>query len=156
MPFQPLQDSDSDKPRLADLGLLVIRLLGVATYFYYQLATQLGEAVRHLWDGVEWGLAGQLAERGLPMPSVAAAAAVGLEAVSMLGLSLGFFTRINALFLALLTGFVLFSAISLSPTLNPQALALYVAIFAGFACGGGGRLSLDFLLAGRRARRRAV
>lgn len=156
MPFQPLQDSDPDQPRPADLGLLVIRLLTVAAFTYYQLATQSGLALGHLWDGVEWSLVAQLTELGTPAPSAVAAVATGLCAANLLGLLFGFFTRINALLLALMTGFVLFSAVSLSPTLNPQALVLYLAVFIGFACGGGGKLSLDFLLAGRRARRRAV
>ena len=154
MPFQPLQDSDPDKPRLADFGLFVIRAFSAATFFYYQLWNLLGEAVSHAWDAAQWDLVGQLSERGLPMPDVIAVAAVGLLAVALLGVFLGFFSRFNALLFFLMTGFVLFSAINLSPTLNPQALALYLAIFAGFACGGGGRLSLDHLLADRRARRR--
>ena len=57
---------------------------------------------------------------------------------------------------ALIIGFVLFSALNLSPTLNPQTLALYLGVFLGLACGGAGRISLDHLLAGRRARKRAV
>jgi uncharacterized membrane protein YphA (DoxX/SURF4 family) len=156
MPFQPLQDSDPDKPCLADLGLLVIRLLAVATFTYYQLNRQLHLAVDHLWEGADWDLVSQLAERGLPSPDLIAAAAVGIQIVTLLGVVLGIFTRINALLFALMIGFVLFSAISLSPSLNPQALALYLAIFLGLACGGAGRLSLDHLLAGRRARKRAV
>jgi len=156
MPFHPLQDSDPDKPRLADLGLLIIRLLSVATFFYYQLVELLGKAVSHIWDASDWDLVGQLSERGLPMPGVIAVAGVGFLAISLLGVFLGFFSRFNALLVVLMTGFVLFSAIILSPTLNPQALVLYLAIFAGFSCGGGGRLSLDYLLADRRARRRGT
>lgn len=156
MPFQPLQDSDPDKPRLADLGLLVIRLLAVATFAYYQLVHQFHFAVDYLWDGAEWDLVGQLAERGLPYADIVASASVGLQIATLLGVVLGIFTRINALFFALMMGFILFSAINLSSSLNPQALALYLTIFLGLACGGAGRLSLDHLLAGRRARKRAV
>lgn len=156
MPFQPLQDSDPDKPRLADLGLLVIRLLAVATFAYYQLVHQFHFAVDYLWDGAEWDLVGQLAERGLPYADIVASASVGLQIATLLGVVLGIFTRINALFFALMMGFTLFSAINLSSSLNPQALALYLTIFLGLACGGAGRLSLDHLLAGRRARKRAV
>ena len=156
MPFHPLQDSDPDKPRLADLGLLVIRLLAAATFFYYQLGGQLGKALAHIWDAAEWDLVGQLAALGLPMAGTIAAVAIGLQAVTLLGVVLGFFTRFNALLFALMAGFVLVAAINLSPTLNPQALALYLGIFTAFACGGGGRLSLDHLLAGRRARRRSA
>ena len=155
MPFQPLQDSDPDKPCLADLGLLVIRLLAVATFTYYQLNRQFHLAVDHLWEGADWDLVSQLADRGLPSPDLIAAA-VGIQIVTLLGVVLGIFTRINAFLFTLMIGFLLFSAIDLSPSLNPQALALYLAIFLGLACGGAGRLSLDHLLAGRRARKRAV
>src|SRR5690606_26080659 len=119
MPFHPLQDDSTDKPRLADLGLLVIRFLSVATFSYYQLAGQLGRALAHVWDGTAWDLAEQLAGRGLPVPGVIAAAAVVLAATTLLGALLGFLTRLNALVFALLTGFVLLSGITLSPTLNP-------------------------------------
>jgi uncharacterized membrane protein YphA (DoxX/SURF4 family) len=156
MPFQPLQDSDPDRPRLADLGLLVIRLLAVATFAYYQLVRQLHLAVDFLWEGAEWDLVSQLAGLGLPSPDLIASASVGLQIVTLLGVVFGIFTRINALLFALMIGFVLFSAISLSASLNPQALALYLAIFLGLACGGAGRLALDHLLVGRRARKRAV
>ena len=156
MPFQPLQDSDPDKARLADLGLLVIRILAVATFAYYQLVSQFHLAVDYLWDGADWDLVSQLAERGLPYPHIVASASVGLQIATLLGVFLGIFTRINALLFALMMGFVLLSAVNLSASLNPQALALYLTIFLGLACGGGGRLSLDHLLAGRRARKRAV
>ncbi|MBU6179347.1 MAG: hypothetical protein KGR69_06765 [Verrucomicrobia bacterium] len=156
MSFQPLQDSDPDRVRPSDLGLLVIRVLTVAAFTYYQLAKQLGLALGHLWDATDWNLVTQLTERGVPSPSAVAAVATGLSAANLLGLLFGFLTRINALLLTLMTGFILFSAVSLSPTLNPQALSLYLGVFAGFCCGGAGRLSLDFLFAGHRARRRAV
>lgn len=156
MSFQLLQDSDPDRPRLADLGLLTIRFFSVAIFVYYQLANQFEQAIDHVWDEAAWSLVDQFAERGLPAPGMLAPLATVLMATSLLGVLLGFFTRLNALLFALMTGFALLSAISLSPTLNPQALALYLGIFAGFACGGGGRFSLDHLLAGRRARRRTA
>ncbi len=156
MPFQPLQDSDPDKPRLADLGLLVIRLLAVATFAYYQLVRQFHLCVDYLWDGADWDLVSQLAELGLPYADIVATGSIGLQIATLLGVVLGIFTRINALLFTLMMGFVLFSAITLSASLNPQTLALYLAIFLGLACGGAGCLSLDHLLAGRRARKRAV
>jgi uncharacterized membrane protein YphA (DoxX/SURF4 family) len=156
MLFQPIQDSNPDRPRLADLGLLVIRLFAVATFAYYQLARQFHFAVDFLWDGADWELVGQLAGRGFSSPEGIAVATVGLQIVTLLGVVLGIFTRISALLFALMTGFVLFTPITLSPSLNPQALALYLSIFLGLACGGAGRLSLDHLLADRRARNRAV
>jgi len=124
MLFQPIQDSNPDRPRLADLGLLVIRLFAVATFAYYQLARQFHFAVDFLWDGADWELVGQLAGRGFSSPEGIAVATVGLQIVTLLGVVLGIFTRISALLFALMTGFVLFTPITLSPSLNPQALAL--------------------------------
>jgi uncharacterized membrane protein YphA (DoxX/SURF4 family) len=74
--------------------------------------------------------------------------------VALAGVVSGLFTRISAFLALLVVGFLFFSGVALSATLNPQALVLYLSIFAGLACGGGGRLSLDHLLAGRRARKR--
>ena len=119
MPFHPLQDSKSDHSQLADLGLLVIRLLTAATFAYYQLVHHLQLALAHLWDGSEWNLVSQFTERGFPLPSILAASAIGLFAANLLGFLLGFFTRFNSLLLALMTVVVLLSAISLSPPLNP-------------------------------------
>lgn len=156
MLFQSIEESDPDRPRLADLGLLVIRLFAAASFAYYQLARQFHLAVDFLWDGADWELIGQLAGRGFSSPEGMAVAAIGLQIMTLLGVVLGIFTRISALLFALMTGFVLFTPITLSPSLNPQALVLYLSIFLGLACGGAGRLSLDHLLADRGARKRAV
>lgn len=156
MNFQPLQDNDPDRLRPADFGLLVIRCLVAVVYAYYQLAGMVRSAVDHVWSDANWGLVGQFQERGFPASNVLAVAFVALQSATLLGCLLGFLTRFNALVFALMTGFALLSALDLSPTLNPQGLALYLAVFAGLACGGGGRISLDHLLAGRRARRQAV
>lgn len=142
--------SASDRPRLADLGLLTIRLFTVLTFAYYQLAHQLRQAIDHLWEEAPWSLVSQLGDRGLPSPELLAPLGIALMTTTLMGVLLGFLTRLNALLFALMTGFVLFSALSLSPTLNPQTLALYLGVFLGFAGGGAGRLSLDHLLAGRR------
>jgi uncharacterized membrane protein YphA (DoxX/SURF4 family) len=154
MPFQPLPDTGPEKPQLTDLGLLVIRVVTVTIFFYYQLRTQLTSAQNFIWDAGEWDLIKQLGAKGLPMPDMVAAGGIAIFTISLLGVFLGFFTRINALVLTLLTGFVLLTPIILSATLNPQSLALYVGLFAGLACGGGGRLSLDYSLANHRERRR--
>lgn len=155
MPFQPLPEADSNRSALVDLGILVTRVLAVVAFFYYQLRHQLALAIDHLWDGAEWDLVGQIVELGLPVAEVVASASVGLLATALLGTITGFFARLNALVVLAICGFVLLSGLNLSPSLNPQALVLYLAVFAGLACGGAGRLSLDHLLAGRRARRRA-
>jgi uncharacterized membrane protein YphA (DoxX/SURF4 family) len=154
MPFQPLPDTGPEKPHLSDLGLLLIRVITVAIFFYYQMGHQLSLGIDFIWDAGEWDLVTQLTDKGFPAPSVLALSSVAVLTISLLGVLLGIFTRINALILALLSGVILLAPIILSTTLNPQSLALYVGLFAGLACGGGGRLSLDYALANRRERRR--
>ena len=154
MPFQPLSDNDPDKLQPGDLGLLIIRVITVAIFSYYQLGSQLSHAVDYVWDNGEWDLVNQLAGKNLPFPSIVTLAAVAILTISLLGVLIGIFTRFNALILTILSGFILIAPIILSATLNPQSLALYVGLFAGLALGGGGRLSLDYALANRRERRR--
>ncbi len=155
MRFLPIPDNEPKLSRSGDLGLLALRLVTVATSFYYQLSTELRRANDHLWNDSDWPLVAQLLEWGLAAP-VALTAAIGalvLTATSTLGLLLGFFTRANAFVFAALTVVVLLSGIALSPTLKPQSLVLYLAISACLVCAGGGRISLDHLLKGRSARR---
>ncbi len=154
MAFHPLPDSGPEKPKLIDLGLFIIRIFSAAAFFYYQLREQLSLAQNYIWESGQWTLIEQLTGKGLPLPHVVAVAAVALFSISLLGVLVGIFTRINGLILTLMTGFVLLAPLILSPTLNPQSLALYIGVFAGLASGGGGRLSLDYFLADRRAKRR--
>jgi uncharacterized membrane protein YphA (DoxX/SURF4 family) len=154
MPFQPLPDTGPEKPHPGDFGLLLIRIITVAIFFYYQLGTQLALAIDFIWDAGEWDLVTQLTDKGSPAPNVVALLSVAILTIALLGVLIGIFTRINGLILTLLTGFILLAPIILSATLNPQSLALYVGLFAALALGGGGRLSLDYALANRRERRR--
>ena len=154
MPFQLLPDTGPEPPRPSDFGLLIIRIITVAIFFYYQHVAQMALGIDFVWDAGEWDLVTQLTDRGLPSPAVLALVSVVVLTISLLGLVLGIFTRINALILALFVGFILLAPIILSATINPQALTLYLGLFIGLALGGGGRLSLDYALANRRERRR--
>ena len=154
MPFQLLPDTGPEPPLPSDFGLLIIRIITVAIFFYYQHVAQMALGIDFVWDAGEWDLVTQLTDRGLPSPAVLALVSVAVLTISLLGLVLGIFTRINALILALFVGFILLAPIILSATLNPQALTLYLGLFIGLALGGGGRLSLDYALANRRERRR--
>lgn len=154
MPFLPLSDNGPDKLQAGDLGLLIIRVIAIAIFSYYQLGGQLSHAIDYVWNNGEWDLINQLADKHLPAPSSLALVAVAILTVTLFGALLGIFTRINALLLALLCGFILFAPLTLSTTLNPQTLALYVGLFIGLAFGGGGQLSLDYALENRRERRR--
>lgn len=154
MSFQPLPDTGPKKPESVDFGLFVIRGLAVAAFFYYQLASQLLSAKSLLWDSGEWELVNQLERKGLPMPDILSISAILLLATALLGIGLGFFTRLNSLLVTLIVGFVLIAPITLSTTLNPQALVLYLTVFAGLTISGAGRLSLDNALQNRRDRRK--
>lgn len=151
MSFYLMPEEGRKAPPFADLALLVIRLLTVAAFFYYQLVGQIHSGFHHLWNRREWDLADQFQERGLPQAGLLAVLAVLAAAAAALGIAFGFLTRLNGFLLMALAGWALFSTIPLSPALNPQATVLYLGVFAGFACGGAGRFSLDYLLAGRRA-----
>ncbi|NLT71500.1 MAG: DoxX family protein [Verrucomicrobiaceae bacterium] len=154
MPFQPLPDRGPDKIHLSDVGLLLIRIAPVAIFSYYQLGSQLSQAIEFIWDGREWDLVLQLDEKGFPAAAILAPVAIAIFTIALLGVLVGIFTRINAFLLTVLSGFILLTPVILSATLNPQATTLYLGFFAGLACGGGGRLSLDYALATRRERRR--
>lgn len=154
MPFQPLPDTGPAKPTASDFGLALIRLLTSTTFLYYQLFDQLMSLKQYVWDKAEWDLAAQLAERGLHYSGPIAAVMIIAMTLSFLALVVGIFTRINALVLLVITGFIFITPLELSTTLNPQSLALYLSIFLAFACGGAGRVSLDYFLAGKKAKRK--
>jgi uncharacterized membrane protein YphA (DoxX/SURF4 family) len=154
MPFHPLPDTGPEKPKSSDFGLLLIRVLTAATFFYYQLFDQLGFAKKFIWEKESWDLIDQLNTEGLHYTGPIAVILVAALTLSFLGLVAGVFTRINALVLLVITGFVFITPLELSPTLNPQSLALYLSLFLAFAIGGAGRVSLDFFMAGKKANRK--
>ena len=153
MAFQALHDPAPERSASSDVGLLLIRLLPALAFVYYQLAAQLRLAADHVWDGTGWELVDELAAIGAPSPELAAPVGLGILAAALGGVVAGLFTRLSALLALLVVGFLLFTGVGLSTSLVPQTLVLYLSVLAGLACGGGGRLSLDHLLAGRRRRR---
>lgn len=156
MPFRPLPETGPEKPQSPDLALLMIRFVAVVSFFYYQFIEQIRLAVQFVWNKVDWGLVDQVADKGLPFPGVISVAAVLVMAASLLGVALGIFSRINGLILTVLTGIILIVPIDLSTRLSPQSLVLYLAIFLGIALGSAGRLSLDYQLAGRKAKKKGA
>ena len=152
MSFRSLEEPESASPHLADAGLLLIRVFAVFAFFYYQLAAQLREAFARFWEGAEWDLVGQLEALHLPAPGLSAALGAGILALALAGVATGLYTRLGAFLALVAVLFLLLSGVVLAPSLTPQALVLYLGIFAGLTAGGGGRLSLDHLLAGRRRR----
>lgn len=153
MPFQPLPDKGPKRPGPPDFGLLVIRVLTVATFSYYQLLELLGEAKGRVWEKAEWDLVDQFQELGLPSPAVLSVVFVILLLIALISIVIGIFTRINALVLLVIMAGILMVPITFSPSLTPQTLVLYIAVFLGLALGGAGKASLDHRLAGRRKKK---
>lgn len=150
MAFQALHDPAPERSVSSDLGLLLIRLLPALAFFYYQLAAQLRRAADYVWDGTSWELIDELGALGAPSPELAAIVGLGVMTAALGGIVAGLFTRLSALLSLFVVGFLLFTGVGLSTSLVPQTLVLYLSVLAALAFCGGGRLSLDHLLAGRR------
>ena len=150
MPFQPLPDQSPEKPNSSDFGLFIVRFISVSAFVYYQLLDQLNLVRLFVWEKAEWPLIDQIRDMNLPMPELIAPTLIIVLAISLFGISLGIFTRINSLILFILTAFILLAPLDLSPTLTRQALVLYLALFLALACGGAGRVSLDYLMTGKK------
>tara|TARA_R110002096_G_scaffold40688_25_gene110415 strand:- start:2642 stop:3106 length:465 start_codon:yes stop_codon:yes gene_type:complete len=150
MPFQPLPDQSPEKPNSSDFGLFIVRFISVSAFVYYQLLDQLNLVRLFVWEKAEWPLIDQIRDISLPMPELIATTLILALAISLFGISLGIFTRINSLILFILTAFILLAPLDLSPTLTRQALVLYLALFLALACGGAGRVSLDYLMTGKK------
>lgn len=154
MPFQPLPDTGPAKPQSPDLALLVIRFFAALAFLYYQFYEQVRNAINFVWSKTEWDLVSQLEEKSLPFASLLTVVVVALMSIALIAIALGIFSRINGLIAALITGFILIAPLDLGTRLNPQALVLYLAIFLGITLGGAGKISLDYHLAGRKAKRK--
>ena len=150
MPFQPLPDQSPEKPNSSDFGLFIVRFISVSAFVYYQLLDQLNLVRLFVWEKAEWPLIDQIRDMNLPMPELIAPTLIIVLAISLFGISLGIFTRINSLILFILTAFILLAPLDLSPTLAGQARVRYLAVFIALACGGAGRVSLDYLMTGKK------
>lgn len=154
MPFQPLADKTDEKPVSLDLGFLILRLVAVFAFIYYELAAELRNALHFVWEQAEWPLIDQISEKGLPLPGVLSVIFVALVTIALLGIAIGIFSRINGILLVVATGLLLLVPIDFGSSPTPQTLVLFAGIFFAVAIGGAGKLSLDYKLAGRKARRK--
>ena len=152
MPFQFSKNQNPESPLAPDFSLLIIRVITVLALGYYQIFSHLKSVWELLWEQKEWALIAQIEALKLPFPSAITTALILLLLLSMIALVIGIFTRINALVLLILLGFVLVAQLRLSLSLNPQTLVLYIGIMFALIFSGGGRFSLDFFLASRKAR----
>ncbi len=154
MPFQPLTDNAADKPTSIDFGLLVLRFVTVFAFAYYQMIEQLGKARAYVWNKTEWELSQRFGDLELPFPGIFASGYIAVFTFCLLAVLVGFFTRFNAMIIFVLASAALVVPLELSARLNPQTLVVYLAIYLALAIGGAGKLSLDYFLAGRKARKR--
>ncbi len=152
MPFHFSKTQPSEHISGLDFGLLVIRVITVITLGYYQIFGHLKSAWGYLWEQTDWALVDHIQNLSLPSPPTISVALIFVITLCMLGLLIGIFTRINAFILLLLLGLVLVSQLRLSASLNPQALVLFLGILMALILSGGGKFSLDSLLASRKAR----
>lgn len=148
-----------------DWGLLVLRLAG----FYLMLGHGLGKIVPlATGTGDTWVAA--VTRLGLPMPLYFAWAAALAETVGGLCLALGLFTRTAAFFIACTMGVAAFvrhraalhflnwiglaspTAEELQGAGDPERSILFLLIAVGLLILGGGNLSLEAKLKGRRRR----
>ena len=152
MPFRFAKNKNPESPIAPDFALLIIRAISTGALGYYQVFGHAKALWDFLWAQKDWSLIAQVKTLGLPYPGAIAGALIFLILLTMIGVFIGIFTRINSLFLFLLLGFVLVAPILLSPGLNPQTIVLYLGILLALMFSGGGRFSLDGFLAGRKAR----
>ncbi len=152
MPFHFAKTQNPENLTAPDFGLLVVRVITMVALGYYQIFNHLQSVWGYLWEQSGWKLIDQIQALRLPFPPVIAVALIFLITLAMIGIVVGIFTRFNALLLLLLLGIVLISQLRLSISLNPQALVLYIGIQITLILSGGGKFSLDHLLASRKNR----
>jgi putative oxidoreductase len=151
-------------PRALDIGLLILRLAGL----YMAFGHGWGK-VSALAGGTADGLIGGVTKLGFPMPVVFAWAAALSEFLGGLLVAFGLFTRYAAAFAA----FTMFVAaffqhhaagvflnwLGIAPVTdevrkswgNPELAFTYMLVFLAIALIGAGALSIDALLARRKA-----
>ncbi len=152
MPFNIMSDSEPDNPNGLDVGLLLLRWITVIALMYYQCWDNVVSAAKYLWNKTEWNVVGQFANLSIPFPGPLAVSFLFLITIFAAGVALGILTRICSAAMLVCIGFILVAPIELSKSLAPQTLVLYLGVFVVFLFGGAGKLSLDFLLAGRKAK----
>lgn len=135
---------------LSDLCPLVLRFATGLTMLYFQAWYQCFRAWSYVWDKQSWSLVDQFEELGFGMPGVFATTLIVLCALLSLGLITGIYTRICAFLMLVLVTFILIVPVKLSGSLNVQVLLLYACMSFTLILSGGGRISLDHLLTGKK------
>lgn len=151
---------DSPAPQgggyLADIYLLLLRLVMTAPLFYYQIRQQSVVAWQSLWEKKDWPLLNAVTEMGLPQPQVTTVALVFVLVACPLGIVLGFLTRINAALTLLAILFFFLSGLPFSEWMTGQTYVLFLGIAAVLTLSGPGRLSFDGLYAAVRQHKKRL
>jgi len=133
-----------------DFWLLALRLATAFCLIYFQAWEQIKMAWAFVWEKVPWTLVDQMSTASLPAPNILAPLLIFLLLTVAIALGFGFLSRMISLIGLLLCGFILIAQLELSPTLTGQTLVLYCSILLVMVFAGGGRISLDALLTGRK------
>ena len=120
---------------------------------YYQTWDQAIRAWRFLWEKKPWALVEQFRDAGFPQPGAIATTLIFFLIVCPAFILAGFVTRITSLVFLACCLFILLTGISVSSSLHPQTLALYLGGALTLVFAGPGLLSFDALLTRRRQRR---
>jgi putative oxidoreductase len=131
----------------ATFGHLMLRVVTALMLFWFHGWHKLLEAVAFIRTGESWRLVDEIAEMHFPAPAAIAFFATAAQFICSLLLTLGLFTRLNALVLAAILGGAVLQ--NLLASRDPQLAILYTLILLCMAIWGGGRFSIDAILSSR-------
>jgi putative oxidoreductase len=134
-------DITRNKPRKVDASLLIMRVfLGSA------LAVHGAHKIFGQMDGFTQGVAGI----GFPVPVLFAWLAALSEFAGGLFIALGLFTRVSALFAAVVMGVAFFMVHAADPFRVKELAYVYLVFTGSMILCGGGYFSLDMMMVNRR------
>lgn len=135
--------SPGAEPNLAttNIGHLFFRVSIGLMIFYVHGWHKLEGWIAYLRHGIPWKLTEEIAGMHFPAPLTSAVAATLVQFICSLFVIVGFFTRINAAFLACVLGVAIFQ--NLLSHRDPQLAILYTLVVVTLVLMGGGTFSLD-------------
>jgi uncharacterized membrane protein YphA (DoxX/SURF4 family) len=134
-----------------DAGLLILRWCAGLTLILLHAWDEGLRGWKHIWHKEPWAFAGEITDRGFPLPQAVAVAAVVVAILGSVFLISGLLCRVSALILlaCALCGLFLYGRV---PDIA-ERLALYAGIYAVLVICGPGLFSLDAVFSNRRAGR---
>jgi putative oxidoreductase len=134
--------------KLADAGLLVLRLVFGISLAWLHGRGKLANAAGYVFSGRSWDFVNVVAGLGFPLPGVFAVAAALAESIGAALMAIGLAARLGAFFVV----FTMTVAISLHLRAgqSPELATLYWTPGLAIVLTGPGRYSLDALLLRKR------